>query len=126
MTASPPRLDAAAAALLAFPRMDDAAASIGVSSRTLRRWRTLPGFAKAMEVERRKAVAEATDALRNGAKEAVAVLREIMADTACPPAIRVQAASCVLANAYRAIEVADVSERLDALEEAASDAPRTH
>lgn len=123
MASAPPRFAAAAAAILAHPRVSDAAASIGVPLRTFVRWRSLPGFKDAMNAERRRMVAEATDHLRSASVEAVAVLRSIMSDTDAPPAVRVQAASCVLANAYRAIEVADVSERLDALEEAAADAP---
>ena len=118
MAAAPPRFAAAAAAILAHPRVSDAAASIGVPVRTFVRWRSLPGFKAAMNEERRRVMAEATDHLRSSSVVAVQVLRSIMSDTDAPPAVRVQAASCVLSNAYKAIEISDVSERLDALENA--------
>ena len=127
MTANlPPRLVKAACALLTHASIGAAAAACGVSARTFLRWRKLPAFAKALDVERRRMVADATDALRAGSITAVATLREVMCDESCPAAVRIQAASYVLSYCYKAVELDDITARLDKLEEAAADAPKYH
>ena len=118
MTASlPPRLCKAACALLTHSTIGAAAAACGISARTFLRWRKLPAFARALDAERRRMVAESTDALRAGSIEAVATLREVMGDTACPAAVRIQAASYVLSHVYKAIEQGEIQEQIAALRE---------
>ena len=124
MTRTPPRLLAAVAAVLAHPRQPAAAAALGISSRTLRRWCALPAFKSALDAERRRLLAAATDALRAGGCEAVAELRAILADKDCPAAVRVQACGCILGHLFRAVEISDVVERLNTLEEAQANATR--
>lgn len=122
MTRVPPRLLAAVAAVLAHPRQPAAAAALGISARTLRRWCALPAFKAALDAERRRLLAAATDGLRQAGVEAVSSLRAILADPETPNAVKVQAAGCILGHLFRAVEISDVVERIDALEEAQANA----
>lgn len=126
MAATPPRLLAAVAAILAHPRLEDAAAALGISTRSLRRWRALPAFRSAMDVERRAMVARATDSLRLAGDAAVQTLRAILADPEVPAAVKVQACGCILGHLFRAVEIDDVVRRLDALEESQDNAKTIH
>lgn len=116
----------AIAALLACRTIGQAAKVAEVAERTLTRWLADPDFKAALAAARRGVFAAAVDGLRQAATEAVETLREVLADKEASAAVRVQAASAILGHAFRAVELADVTERLDRLEEAAADAPRTH
>lgn len=120
----PPKYAAAILALLTNPSAQDAADAAGVPMRTLTRWRSRPDFAAALESERRRLVKQSTDHLRAASVAAVATLRDVMSDESCPAAVRIQAASYVLSYCYKAVELDDITARLDKLEEAATDAPK--
>ena len=111
----PPRLAAAAVAVLTHARSEDAAVSLGISGRTLRRWRALPQFALALTHARRELVTQAVDALRQAGTDAVRNLHDTLRDPSVAPAVRVQASGLILAHLLRAIVDSDMQEQLDAL-----------
>ena len=121
-----PAQERALLSILAGKSFEATAAEVGVDSSTLRRWRGQAAFKEAMENERRRLVASTTDTLRLAGVEAVTQLRAILADPSCPAAVKVQAAGCVLAHLYRAVEISDVVDRIAALEEAQQNAPRQY
>ncbi len=121
-----PAQERALLAILAGKSFEATAAEVGVNSSTVRRWRKEPAFAAALDSERRRLLSAATDSLRLAGLESVTALRAILADPNCPAAVKVQAAGCVLAHLFRAVEDADTSERIAALEEAQRNAPRQY
>lgn len=117
-----PRQEKAVHALLAAKTMDEAAQVAGCDPKTLWRWRKEPEFRAALDAARRELFSAAADKLRLGAGEAVAALRRVLADPETAPAVVVQSAAVILSHCFRAVELADISERLDALEEAQANA----
>lgn len=106
------------AALLVEPTIERAAKTAGMSVRTAYDLRQSPEFAE----EYQKACAEM---LKSAAREAqrtmpsaVATLRGIMESDMSMDADRIRAARIILADGVRLTEVADIEERLEALENA--------
>lgn len=122
MTAMPPRKQRAVSAILGTRTLEDAARVCGISRRTISRWATAPEFQKALLAERRAMFGRAIDELRVASGESVAALRAIVTSPDVSPAVVVQAASSILANVFRGVELCDIMERVNALEEAAEDA----
>ena len=112
-----PAQERALLSILAGKSFEAVAAEVGVNSSTIRRWRKEPLFQAALDSERRRLVASTTDTLRQAGIEAVTQLRAILADPNCPAAVKVQAAGCVLAHLFRAVEVDDLASKIEALEE---------
>lgn len=108
-----PRRARALADLLAGTTREDAAATAGVSPRTLRRWQTEPFFAAEYRKRAREIASTAHADLLAATGEAVQALRVAMADGS--PATRVRAARSVLEVALR-ISEDDFEQRLTALE----------
>jgi hypothetical protein len=104
-------------ALLTSSSVHGAADRIGVDPKTLQGWMREPGFIEEYRKAKREALSEATARLRSTMTEAVDVLRDVMQNTEHPPGPRVSAAKAVLDNAFKAVEVEDLEERLSALEE---------
>ena len=114
-------------ALLATGDQGRAAKAAGINPSTLRRWFVGdPAFVNAYAKARREAFALAVAALQRLASKAVACLESVLDDVDAPPQCRVGAARTVLELAVKGTETQDVVERLDALEEAAADAPRNN
>lgn len=99
--------------VLTAPTLGEAARLVGVSPRTLYRWRSSEPFTRSVRATARALDRDAADQLRAATVDAVRVLREALADEA--PAVRVRAAVALLDAAERARDD-DVSERLQALE----------
>jgi hypothetical protein len=102
-------------ALVAGARLDAAAASAGVSVRTLRRWRKEPQFESALRAAQDDAFSSARSELRAAALDAVRALREVTCEGS-PAAARVAAARCVLDLAIRSRETDDLESRIEELE----------
>lgn len=121
-----PRQHRAIAALMTTPTIGQAAKTAQVSRAQISRWLAQTDFQAELERERRAMMKAATDALRVASSEAVAALRRVLADPDTTAAVTVQAASAILSHAYKAVEQADVVARIDAIEEAAANAPRNN
>jgi hypothetical protein len=92
-----------------------AAAAAAVSERTLYRWRADPGFAAEVSATRRQLLDEIVGGLADAGVDAVATLRSAL--EADSEAVRVRAASLILATLVTVRESVEAEERVAALEE---------
>lgn len=109
--------DRAMLALLTNPTIAQAARKSGIGERTLYTWLAEPGFAAAYRGARRAAVQHGLARLQQASSSAVDVLCQVMKNKRAPAATRVAAARTVLDMAIKAVELEDMSARLDALEQ---------
>ena len=107
---------AAIAALLGSPTIAHAASAAGISESTLTRWLREEDFRRAYREAQREALHQAISSLQTAAGTAVTVLRAAMLDQSSPAASRVAAARVVLEFSFRGAEMADLEERLAAVE----------
>ena len=99
----------AIAALLNSPTIAHAAQTAGISQSTLTRWLREEGFLREYRLAQREALSQA-------AGSAVTVLRAAMLDQNATAASRVAAARVILEFSFRGAEIADLQERLEAIE----------
>ena len=90
----------AIAALLSAPSLGEAARLAGIGEATLRRWLREPDFATAYRAARRQALEPVVGRHLAAAAESV----------------QVRAAQILLEQAFRAVELMDLAERVEALE----------
>jgi hypothetical protein len=112
--------DAALAALLACPTIEQAAEQAGISSATLYRWLHDPAFQQRYRSVRRSVVEQAITGLQQATGEAVAALRRNL--TSGVPAAEIAAAKAIIDQAVKGVELVDLVERVEQLEQAARDA----
>ncbi len=117
-----PKQEKAILALLQEPTIAKAAASAGVSNRSLVRWLTQDDFSRAYRKARREAFSQAIGLTQHYAPLAVNTLATIMADKTAPSHARVTAASTLLKFGREGIELDDLAARVEALENAAASA----
>jgi hypothetical protein len=115
------KMEEAVVALLTQRNVDEAAKSVGISTRTLLRWMKEPEFQTAYREARRTAYSQAVARLQQGTTAAATTLLKVMLDQSTPASVRVRAAECVMNHSAKAIEIEDVEARVTALEEAASE-----
>lgn len=114
-----PQQTAVLALLVTGTPVERAAKHIGVGERTVWRWlsdREL--FRQELRSRQREVVEAATRKLSAAASSAVDALKTVMMDEQAPYSARVSAAKAVLDTTYRAFELAEVAQRLEALESA--------
>ncbi len=119
-----PNQEKAILALLQEPTIAKAAASAGVSNRSVVRWLTQDDFSRAYRKARREAFSQAIGLTQHYAPLAVNTLATIMADKTAPPHARVTAASTLLKFGREGIELDDLAARVEALEQVAEDGRR--
>lgn len=107
-------------ALLAEPTITAAAKATGVNDVTIWRWLQNPVFQSRYRAARRQVVEASIANLQQATGEAVQALRDVMNDPGAPAGSRVSAAKTVLDTALQAVELLDLSERVDALEAVAT------
>jgi len=112
--------DQAIAALLAKSSIEDAAAELNITAKTLRNWLADAGFAAAYRQARRDLVSQVAARLQNAAGEAVAALVAIVRDPEAPASARVSGARTILEFTGRAVETEDLTARIEALERSAA------
>jgi hypothetical protein len=108
------RQDRAIVALLAEPSTEAAAKTAGVSDVTIWRWMQQPAFKSRLRDARRAVVEGAIGRLQAAATEAVDTLRRNL--TCGAPSVEVRAASAILDQAVRCVELFDLAERVEQLE----------
>ena len=108
--------EAAISALLTETGIAAAAKKAGISESTLRRWLQDRDFAERCRLARRQVLEQATARLQSASLDAVNALQAIVSNLNAPPSTRVLAARTILDMAYRAVEVGDLSERLQNVE----------
>lgn len=111
-----PKHERAIAALLSEPTIELAAKKAGVSSATVYRWLKDAPFAAAYREARRQAVQQAIAHLQQISSAAVRALQDVMSDADSPASARVTAAKTILDLTFRAVELEDLTARVEALE----------
>ena len=103
-------------ALLSGSKVKDAALAAGVTSRTVQRWRDTEAFA--FELQRRStlAVKDAATRMTANMDAMLDVLLAVAEDEAAPRHVRVRAALGWIDRQAKVVELAEILERLDALE----------
>jgi hypothetical protein len=104
--------------LLLSPSVEAAAASAGISNRTAWRWMRDPSVLERLADLRRQGMQHAMMRLQTAASAAVTCLCEVQANGESENA-KVSAARCILEQALRAAEIADIEERIARLEQLA-------
>lgn len=107
--------------LLRKGSIPQAAAELGIVTRTLYVRMKTPDFQKAFNEAKSNFLRMATAELQKSAQAAVVVLHNIMADENTPKQIRVNAAAQILTFCGRFTEQIDLLERVERLEQAAAD-----
>ena len=109
----------AIAALLTHRNIEEAAAAVETSVKTLLRWMKEPEFDAAYREARRRAFSQSIARMQQASSAAVSTLLKIMIDSNAPASTRVRAADSVLDHAAKAIELEDIESRVSDLERAA-------
>jgi hypothetical protein len=114
----------AVAALFDHATIAQAAATVGVSERTLRRWMQEPDFEAEHRAVRRRIVEDAITRLQQLSTAAVLALNRNL--TCGNPSVEVRAAQVICDQSYKALEIWDVIPRLAALEARLAEAEEKH
>jgi hypothetical protein len=109
----------AIAALLAHVKVEEAARSVGVTAKTLRRWMDDPEFDAAYSKARRQAYSHTVARLQQGSSAAATSLMKLMLDVATPAPTRARCAEAIIHFAARAVDTEDIELRLSTLEQMA-------
>src|SRR4051812_45047408 len=113
-TATERKQDRAILALLTEPTVEAAARTADVAPATLWRWSRQPEFRTKLRDARRAVLEGAIGRLQQAATEAVSTLqRNLSCGT---PSVEVRAATAILDQAVKAVELFDVIERVEQLE----------
>lgn len=113
--------DKAIAALLTSNTQAEAAKKCGMSERTLRVYLDDPEFFTEYQRRRQQMVTDATRKLQLYMQSSIDTLYEIKNDAETPPAVRANAARALLDYGLKYTEVADLAERIAALERQTED-----
>jgi hypothetical protein len=108
-----PKQTAAALALLTEGTKEKAAARVGVSVATLRRWEKDPAFLDAVRAARRRVVEDTVSGLQAACAEAVAALARNL--TCGKPAAEIRAAEVILDRAAKGVELVDLIAEVEEL-----------
>ncbi len=106
--------DDAIAALLSTSTIKDAAEACNIGVATLYRWLQLPEFAAAYRAARREVVERAIAELQSATSQAVETLKRNL--TCENPAVEIRAASIVLEQAIKGVELMELQGRIEKLE----------
>ncbi len=112
----PPKQVKALEALLDGANIQDAATAAGVNRKTLGRWLQEPAFWKLYQVNSVRSLELAARRLTGKLDMAVDMLTSVMEDEDAPAGVRLRAAQQVIDGSLKLLEVADIQERLTALE----------
>jgi hypothetical protein len=103
-------------ALVTARNTEDAAKSIGVSTKTLLRWQKLPEFERAYREARLAAFQQSLAKLQQASVPAVTTLLKVMVDPATPLAVKARCACFILEQTRRSTETEDLAARIAELE----------
>jgi hypothetical protein len=111
-----PRTELVIAAVLRARTLKEAAEELGMGYRTLKTWMSRDDFRAEYEEAKRLLLDETVNQLRTAGGEGVAALRDVANNRANPAAARATAARGLLEILLRAVEVQDITTRLERLE----------
>ena len=107
----------AISALLSFPRVEDAANSVGVNPRTIHRWLQEPVFKNALRTAAGNVISDAIRILVSDLKTNHEVMRTVRDDPENSARVRLSAAQSLDNSLLRWREMQNIEERLTNLEE---------
>ena len=111
-------------ALLVEPTIARAAQAAGTSERTLYRWmREDEDFKTMYRLAKREAFGQAVNLCQRLAPAAIHALAKVMTDPTASANAKVAAASAILKFGSDAIELEDITERLDRIERKVAESP---
>jgi hypothetical protein len=113
-----PRQEQAILALINDATVAKASASTGIPERTICNWLANPRFNRIVRDTRRQSFTQAVGLANYYASMAVQTLAKVMVDAQAPHHSRVTAATNLLRFGREAVEVDDLSGRIEALEQA--------
>ena len=108
--------EAAIQALVSNPNVKEAALSCGISERTLHRWLKEPEFTQQLKEAQSNVTNQIMTAVISRAERAAETLDTIMTNSKASTHARVTAARTILEFSFKAVEVRDITQRLEALE----------
>lgn len=111
----PPKMERAIIALLTTATYEDAAKQAGCAVRTLSKWRQRADFRARLREAYREALEAAIVRAQHLSDEAVKTLREMHLNASTGETARVAAAKALAAFGWKAAEVGDLRDDLDAL-----------
>ncbi len=112
-----PKQHQAIQALLIQSSVPNAAASVGVSVRSLYRWLDEPTFRLALNTALDKSVDAAARGLVGLTEKAIKVVETVLDNEQIHPATRLRAADLVLSNMLKLAELRTLAQRVAALED---------
>jgi len=117
-------MDQAVLALLTARNTEEAAQSVGISSRTLLRWQKLPEFERALRETRMTAYRQCMARLHQASAPAVTTLLKLMVDPSSPSSVKARCAYYILDQIRKGIETEEIEARVSELEAAARNQQR--
>jgi hypothetical protein len=112
-----PKQHQAIQALLIQSSVPNAAASVGVSVRSLYRWLDEPTFRLALNTALDKSIDAAARGLVGLTEKAIKVVETVLDNEQIHPATRLRAADLVLSNMLKLAELRTLAQRVAALED---------
>jgi len=106
------------AALMMYPTFSEACAKAGVSERTAQRWMNDGEFQRHFEWTRKEVLRKTIDGLRSCGLSSIKALQTVLDDKSVAPYVKVNAANTCLTHLFRAVEIEELSARLEKLEKA--------
>ena len=100
--------------------MEEAAAAVKISAKTLLRWMKEQDFDAAYREARRLAFGQSISRLQQASTAAVTTVLKLMVDQNVPASTRLRAADIVLERTAKAIEIEDIETRVSELERQSS------
>lgn len=108
-------------ALLTTSTVEEASQQANITRKTAYKYLNDLDFKEAYRDARRDAMQQVTTTLQVTSVKAVQTLARVLDDTEATPSAKVQASRSVLEFAYRAIELDDITARLEELESTITD-----
>ena len=106
----------ALSALMTETTLQKAAKVAGIGEVTLWRWLKEKEFIEAYRVLKREAVTQAVARLQQISCKAVDTLKQVMEDKDSPASVRVSAAKSIIEMAIKAVELDDITKKIEELE----------
>ncbi len=111
------KIDVAVSAIMANPRLQDAAEALGVGYSTLWRWMQEPELRQKLAEARQGILIGTITVLQEAMGMAVQVLTDVMADPENAASSRIAAARTTLDMAYKGLSIIELEGRIKVLEE---------
>lgn len=120
------KMQQAVAALYNSRTVEEAAKSVGISGKTLRRWQALPEFDRAYRNFGNAMFRQSLARLQQTSVAAVTVLRNILGDPNVPAAVKARSAYYVLDQTRKSMETDELEARVTELERATEAGKKGH